>query len=136
MPRKLNTTYGALFSSQAEPNKGMEPTAKQRCFHARGLAVSALCARRLIPGVGHLLVEYDTAMNIEGVIWLRDIVDKLAFKHHVETYEVEEVLTGKPSLGLSKRASERAKMFTWLWAGQNPAGTWRCCSSTRLRKKL
>ncbi len=35
-------------------------------------------------------------MNIEGIIWLRNIVDKLDFKHHVETYEVEEALTGKP----------------------------------------
>lgn len=34
-------------------------------------------------------------MNIEGVIWLNHIVDKLAFKHQVETYEVEEVLTKK-----------------------------------------
>ena len=30
-------------------------------------------------------------MRIEGIIWLRDIVDKLIFKHNVETYEVEEV---------------------------------------------
>lgn len=35
-------------------------------------------------------------MKIEGIIWLRDIVDKLAFKHRVETDEVEEVLGGKP----------------------------------------
>lgn len=35
-------------------------------------------------------------MNTEGVIWLRAIVDKLAFKHHVETDEVEEVFWGKP----------------------------------------
>jgi len=28
-------------------------------------------------------------MLIEGVIWLRDIVDKLLVKHHVEPYEVE-----------------------------------------------
>ena len=35
-------------------------------------------------------------MKIEGIIWLRDVVDKLALKHHVETHEVEEVLSGKP----------------------------------------
>lgn len=34
-------------------------------------------------------------MKIEGVIWLRDIVDKLAFKHHVETDQVEQVLADK-----------------------------------------
>jgi len=29
-------------------------------------------------------------MKIEGIIWLRDVVDKLGFKHHVEIDEVEE----------------------------------------------
>ncbi len=37
-------------------------------------------------------------MKIEGVIWLRDIVDKLARKHHVETYEVEEALENDPKI--------------------------------------
>jgi hypothetical protein len=31
-------------------------------------------------------------MKIAGIIWLRDIVDKLAFKHRVEPYQVEEAL--------------------------------------------
>lgn len=35
-------------------------------------------------------------MHIEGIIWLRTVVDKLAFKHHVETHEVEEMLSGEP----------------------------------------
>jgi hypothetical protein len=42
-------------------------------------------------------VEYDNEraggdearMKIEGVIWLANVVDKLAFKHHVEIYECE-----------------------------------------------
>ncbi len=34
-------------------------------------------------------------MKIEGIIWLNQIVDKLAFKHQVETYEVEEMLSEK-----------------------------------------
>ena len=34
-------------------------------------------------------------MKIEGVIWLGDVVDKLEFKHHVETDEVEVMLNGK-----------------------------------------
>jgi energy-converting hydrogenase A subunit M len=52
-------------------------------------------------------------MKIEGVIWLRDVVDKLAFKHHVETDEVEEVLNGKPKFHFVEKESERAKMYTW-----------------------
>jgi len=31
-------------------------------------------------------------MKIEGVIWLRDVIHKLIFKHKVETDEVEEVI--------------------------------------------
>ena len=34
-------------------------------------------------------------MNIDGIIWLTQIEDKLVYKHHVETYEVEEVLGNK-----------------------------------------
>ncbi len=30
-------------------------------------------------------------MKIEGVIWLRDVVDKLSWKHNIATDEVEEV---------------------------------------------
>ncbi|MGH9845741.1 MAG: hypothetical protein ACREEM_44095 [Blastocatellia bacterium] len=37
-------------------------------------------------------------MQIEGIIWLRSVVEKLAVKHHVETYEVEEVLAGTPQI--------------------------------------
>jgi energy-converting hydrogenase A subunit M len=37
-------------------------------------------------------------MRIEGIIWLRDVVDKLASKHGVETYEVEEVFNDKPKI--------------------------------------
>jgi hypothetical protein len=32
-------------------------------------------------------------MNVTGVIWLRDVVDKLVWKHRVTTDEVEEVLS-------------------------------------------
>ena len=37
-------------------------------------------------------------MKSEGIIWLRDVVDKLAFKHHVKPYEVEEAISNKPEI--------------------------------------
>jgi len=37
-------------------------------------------------------------MRIEGILWLRDVVDKLASKHQVETYEVEEAINSKPKI--------------------------------------
>ncbi len=35
-------------------------------------------------------------MKVSGIIWLRDIVDKLSWKHNVTTDEVEEVFAGSP----------------------------------------
>jgi len=37
-------------------------------------------------------------MRITGIIWLRNIVDKLAWKHHVTTEEVEVVFSLSPKL--------------------------------------
>ena len=54
-------------------------------------------------------------MKIEGIIWLNQIVDKLAFKHQVETFEVEESLDGKPKFRFVEKATEKMKMFIWLW---------------------
>jgi hypothetical protein len=34
-------------------------------------------------------------MKLEGIIWLRDVVDKLLLKHHVDTEEVEQMLGRK-----------------------------------------
>ena len=35
-------------------------------------------------------------MKVSGIIWLRDIVDKLLWKHNVTTNEVEEVFSRSP----------------------------------------
>jgi len=63
--------------------------------------------------------QYDknsVVMRIEGIIWLRAVIDKLAFKHRVETFEVEELFAGKPKFRFVEKASEKARMFTWLLA--------------------
>ncbi|MBT9160852.1 MAG: BrnT family toxin [Dehalococcoidia bacterium] len=60
-------------------------------------------------------------MKIEGVIWLRDVVDKLAFKHHVETDEVEEMLNGKPKFHFVEKG-ERQGEDIYLALGQTDAG--------------
>ena len=66
------------------------------------------------------LVEGDH-MRIEGVIWLRDVVDKLAFKHHVETDEVEEVLSSQAKFRFVERG-ERKGENVYLALGQTNAG--------------
>ena len=35
-------------------------------------------------------------MRVTGVIWLRDVVDKLLWKHQVTTDEVEAIFASKP----------------------------------------
>jgi len=60
-------------------------------------------------------------MKIEGIIWIRDVVDKLAFKHQVETDEVEEVLGGRSKFRLMEKG-ERKGEDVYLALGQTDAG--------------
>ena len=60
-------------------------------------------------------------MNIEGIIWLTDIVDKLAVKHHVETYEVEEVFENKPRFRFVEKGRRKGENV-YMALGQTEAG--------------
>ena len=60
-------------------------------------------------------------MNIEGIIWLRSVVDKLAFKHHVETYEVEELFAGKPKFRFVEKGGREGENV-YMALGQTEAG--------------
>ena len=60
-------------------------------------------------------------MNIKGIIWLNNIVDKLAFKHQVETYEVEELLTEKPKFRFVEKG-ERKDEDVYMALGQTQGG--------------
>ena len=39
-------------------------------------------------------------MRISGIIWLRNVIDKLLWKHEVRTDEVEEVFDRQPPLSV------------------------------------
>lgn len=60
-------------------------------------------------------------MRIEGVVWLRDVVDKLLSKHNVETYEVEEVLNSRPKIRFVKKGNREGE-DVYLALGQTDAG--------------
>ncbi len=60
-------------------------------------------------------------MRIEGIIWLDQIVDKLASKHSVETYEVEEVLLGESKFRFVEKG-ERKGEDVYLALGQIESG--------------
>ena len=60
-------------------------------------------------------------MNIEGIIWLRTVIDKLAFKHHVETHEVEELFVGDSKFRFVEKGA-RADENVYMALGQTDAG--------------
>jgi uncharacterized DUF497 family protein len=60
-------------------------------------------------------------MRIEGVIWRRDVVDKLISKHDVETYEVEQVLDSEPKIRFVEKG-KRAGEDVYMALGQTDAG--------------
>jgi uncharacterized DUF497 family protein len=60
-------------------------------------------------------------VKIEGVIWLIDIVDKLASKHQVETLEVEEVLANQPKIRFVEKGLRRGEDL-YVASGQTDAG--------------
>ena len=60
-------------------------------------------------------------MKIEGIIWLREVVDKLWLKHHVEIEEVEEVLLDRPKFRLVEKG-KRKDENVYLALGQTIGG--------------
>jgi uncharacterized protein len=60
-------------------------------------------------------------MKIAGIVWLRDIVDKLLWKHNVTTAEVEELFNRSPRYRFIERGDvEGEDVYTAM--GQTYAG--------------
>jgi uncharacterized DUF497 family protein len=60
-------------------------------------------------------------MRFDCVVWLRDVVDKLAFKHHVDPYEVEQALSNGPEI-LFVEKGNRKDEDVYMALGQSDAG--------------
>jgi uncharacterized DUF497 family protein len=60
-------------------------------------------------------------LNIVGLIWLEEIVEKLARKHQVNAQEVRETLTGNPSFRFIEKG-ERPGDNVYAASGQSDAG--------------
>lgn len=60
-------------------------------------------------------------MRIDVVIWLDQIIDKLISKHSVETYEVEEVLSGIAKFRFVEKG-EREGEDVYMALGQTESG--------------
>ena len=48
-------------------------------------------------------------MKIENLIWLHHIIDKLTFKHHVDTSEVEEVFDNRPGFRFVQKGDRKGE---------------------------
>jgi uncharacterized DUF497 family protein len=60
-------------------------------------------------------------MRIRGIVWLREIVDKLAVKHHVEPHEVEEALANTNQFRFLEKGARRGEDL-YIALGQSDAG--------------
>ena len=60
-------------------------------------------------------------MRIAGILWLDQVVDKLASKHSVETYEVEELLSNQPKFRFAAKG-DRPGEDVYLGLGQTDGG--------------
>ena len=60
-------------------------------------------------------------MRIEEIVWLRDVVDKLSYKHGVETFEVEEALKQSLKFRFMEKG-ERDGENVYMALGQTDAG--------------
>ena len=72
---------------------------------------------------------FEYGLKIEGIIWIREIVEKLASKHHVEPEEVEEVLNSNPIIRFIEKGKERAKMCMRHLGEPTREDIYQCCSS-------
>ena len=65
-------------------------------------------------------------MRINGIIWLRDVIDKLAFKPTASSKRKRRrCLTIDPSSVSLKKESAREKMYTWRSGKATRVGIWR-----------
>lgn len=60
-------------------------------------------------------------MKIERIIWLRNIVDKLALKHRVDPDEVQEVLSSRPKIRFLEKSEQKGENV-YRALGQTDAG--------------
>lgn len=63
-------------------------------------------------------------MKISGFVRLEEIVQKLIWKHSVETEEVREIFLNSPRVRFIEKDIEKTKMFMRLMVKPTAADTW------------
>lgn len=65
-------------------------------------------------------------MRINGFVWLEDIVQKLIWKHSVDTEEVREVFADKPRFRFVEKGHRKGENV-YMALGQTDAGRYLIC---------
>ena len=60
-------------------------------------------------------------MKIDGIIWIKEIEDKIWVKHHVEKDEVEQALASRPKFRFLEKG-EREEEDIYMALGRTDAG--------------
>jgi uncharacterized DUF497 family protein len=60
-------------------------------------------------------------LKVTGFIWTEEVVEKLARKHHVETFEVEELVDRRPRVRYIEKG-DRQDEDVYVALGQTEAG--------------
>lgn len=50
-------------------------------------------------------------MNIEDIVWLDDVVDKIETKHKITIHEVEEVFYNKPKYKKAQKGKYEGRIY-------------------------
>jgi len=61
-------------------------------------------------------------LKISEIIWLEDVVDKIGWKHHVSTKEVEEVLSRRPRIYFREKRKRDPEENVYVALGNTEAG--------------
>lgn len=56
-----------------------------------------------------MIKRQECHLKITGIIWLREVVHKLAWKHNITTNEVEEVFSNKPRYKFQERGDVKGE---------------------------
>lgn len=65
-------------------------------------------------------------MKIRGIILLEQIVDKLAWKHNIEVYEVEELFENSPGIRFVENGKRKGENV-YVAKGQTDGGRYLLC---------
>ncbi len=72
--------------------------------------------------------RWGNEVRIEGVIWIRDVMDKLLTNTDLNHTKWKKYSAMRRRFASLRRESEKARMCIWHWVRRTKEDTWPCCS--------